>query len=75
MSPLGLLALASAGFVGTHFLMSHPLRAALVARFGPGGFALPDGFALAVGTSIWLAATWAHGACGFQRAGIFHFFT
>ena len=73
MSPLGLLALASAGFVGTHFLMSHPLRAALVpfAR----GFALPDGFALAVGTSIWLAATWAHGACGFQRAGIFHFFT
>ncbi|MEQ7872971.1 NnrU family protein [Sphingomonas sp. ASV193] len=38
------------------------------------GFALPDGFALVVGTILWLAITWAHGALGYQRAGIFHFF-
>ena len=29
---------ASALFVGSHFLMSHPLRAALIARVGNGGF-------------------------------------
>jgi uncharacterized membrane protein len=29
---------ATVAFVGTHFLMSHPLRAAMVARFGAGGF-------------------------------------
>jgi uncharacterized membrane protein len=38
MSGLGLSALASAVFVGTHFLMSHPLRAPLVARLGERGF-------------------------------------
>ena len=32
------LVLAMAVFVGTHFLMSHPLRAPLVARLGEGGF-------------------------------------
>lgn len=40
MSALGCLALASAAFVGSHFLLSHPLRAALVARLGEKGFAL-----------------------------------
>jgi len=34
------LALATFAFVGTHFLMSHPLRPALVARLGERGFAL-----------------------------------
>jgi uncharacterized membrane protein len=29
---------AAAAFVGTHFLLSHPLRAPLVARLGPNGF-------------------------------------
>ena len=29
---------ALAAFVGTHFLMSHPLRARIVARLGEGGF-------------------------------------
>ncbi len=29
---------ASAAFVGSHFLLSHPLRARLVAAVGPGGF-------------------------------------
>jgi uncharacterized membrane protein len=35
---MGALFLAAAAFVGTHFLMSHPLRAAMVARLGPAGF-------------------------------------
>ena len=39
MSGMGMLALASLAFVGTHFLMSHPLRAAMIARLGEGGFA------------------------------------
>jgi uncharacterized membrane protein len=34
-----MLVIASATFVGTHFLMSHPLRAALVAKLGEKGFA------------------------------------
>lgn len=32
------LTLALAAFVGTHFLLSHPLRAALVVKLGPTGF-------------------------------------
>jgi uncharacterized membrane protein len=32
------LALALAAFVGTHFAMSHPLRAPLVSRMGPAAF-------------------------------------
>jgi uncharacterized membrane protein len=38
VTPVVSLALATAAFVGTHLLMSHPLRAALVGRLGPGGF-------------------------------------
>lgn len=38
MTPLVSLALATTAFVGTHLLMSHPLRAGLVARFGALGF-------------------------------------
>lgn len=34
-----LLVVALVAFVGTHFLLSHPLRAPLVARLGAGGFA------------------------------------
>ncbi len=34
-----LLVVALIAFVGTHFLLSHPLRAPLVARLGAGGFA------------------------------------
>ncbi|QNN65687.1 NnrU family protein [Sphingomonas rhizophila] len=37
------------------------------------GFALPDAFALAGGTILWLVATWAHGALGYMPAGIFAF--
>ena len=39
MTGLGCLALASAGFVGTHFAMSHPLRAPMVRLLGERGFA------------------------------------
>ena len=40
MSPLGLLALSGAAFVGTHFAMSHPLRAPMVRSLGERGFTL-----------------------------------
>ncbi len=38
MSDLVLLTLATTAFVGTHLLLSHPLRAPVVSRFGAGGF-------------------------------------
>jgi uncharacterized membrane protein len=38
MDPLAQLAAASLAFVGTHFVLSHPLRAPLVARIGEKGF-------------------------------------
>lgn len=38
MTSLVSLGLATFAFVGTHLLMSHPLRAALVARLGESGF-------------------------------------
>ena len=38
MTDVTMVAAASVAFVGTHFLLSHPLRAPLVARIGEGGF-------------------------------------
>jgi uncharacterized membrane protein len=38
VSPMACLVLAAAAFVGTHFLLSHPLRAPLVRRLGEGPF-------------------------------------
>ena len=38
MTGIGMLALASAVFVGSHFLMSHPLRAGMVGALGEKGF-------------------------------------
>lgn len=38
MSPLVSLVLANFAFVGSHFALSHPLRAGLVARLGEKGF-------------------------------------
>jgi len=38
MEGFGELALASAGFAGSHFLMSHPLRAGMVKMLGNNGF-------------------------------------
>jgi uncharacterized membrane protein len=40
MSGVAGLLLATIAFVGTHFLMSHPLRLALVGALGEGGFRL-----------------------------------
>lgn len=38
MTPMACLALAAAAFVGTHFLLSHPLRSPLLGRLGERGF-------------------------------------
>ena len=38
MAGAGWVALAALAFVGTHFLLSHPLRQPLVAAFGEGAF-------------------------------------
>jgi uncharacterized membrane protein len=40
MTGTTMLIVASVAFVGTHFLMSHPLRAGMVARLGEAGFAI-----------------------------------
>src|SRR6185369_10678196 len=39
MTGLTMLVVASAAFAGTHFLMSHPLRGAMVGALGEKGFA------------------------------------
>jgi len=59
MSPLTQLMLATAAFVGTHFFLSHPLRAALVRRVGETGFL---GFyslvaTITLGWMVWTAWT------------------
>ena len=38
MGGIGWVVAAAVAFVGTHFLLSHPLRKPLVAAIGPGGF-------------------------------------
>jgi uncharacterized membrane protein len=38
LSPTAAIAATAVAFVGTHFLLSHPLRAASVRRFGENGF-------------------------------------
>ena len=45
---------AAVAFVGTHFLLSHPLRAALVARIGEAGFLGLYSLVAAI-TLVWLA--------------------
>ena len=54
MDPLTTLAVAAASFVGTHFLLSHPLRAPLVKAFKPGGFTIVYAL-VAFGTLGWMA--------------------
>lgn len=53
MDPLAELAAASLAFVGTHFALSHPLRAPLVARIGEKGF-LPLYSLVAFATLGWM---------------------
>lgn len=54
MTPLASLALASAAFVGSHFAMSHPLRAGMVARLGERGF-LAVYSLVSFATLIWMS--------------------
>jgi len=53
------LAVATAAFVGTHFLMSHPLRPTLVARLGERGFSAAYTI-VALATFAWII--FAYGA-------------
>lgn len=59
MTPLSQLMLATAAFVGSHFLLSHPLRAALVRRFGETGFLGLYSLvaAITLGWMVWTAWT------------------
>ena len=52
-----LLLVALTAFVGSHFLLSHPLRAPLVARLGNGGFVLVYSL-VAFATLGWAVAAW-----------------
>lgn len=53
MDPLISLALATVAFVGTHLILSHPLRAPLVGRLGERGFL--GAYALvALATLVWM---------------------
>jgi uncharacterized membrane protein len=57
MDKLTLLVAACAAFVGAHFVLSHPLRGALVGRLGDGGFkGLYSLVALAA--ILWLASAY-----------------
>src|SRR5688572_11372949 len=51
------LGLATLGFVGTHFAMSHPLRDRLVARLGERGF-LGVYSLVALGLLVWMVVAW-----------------
>lgn len=64
MSPMVCLALASAAFVGTHFLLSHPLRAPLVARIGELRF---RGVYSLVALVTFGLMIWAYGRIGDQQ--------
>jgi uncharacterized membrane protein len=57
------LALASAAFVGTHFLLSHPLRQPLAARMGVGPF---QGLYSLVALVTFGAMIWIYGRIGDQ---------
>lgn len=56
---MALLTLALILFVGSHFLLSHPLRAPLVRVVGEGGFAIVYSL-IAFGTLGWAVAEWRH---------------
>ena len=57
MSPLTSLSLACGSFVGTHLLMSHPLRAPLVRMLGPKGFQALY-ILISLGTFGWIIGAW-----------------
>ena len=53
------LVAASLSFVGSHFLMSHPLRAPLVSRFGSNGF-MAVYSAISLITFVWMIIAFGH---------------
>lgn len=55
MSPMAALVLASVAFVGTHFLLSHPLRRSLVGALGEAAFSglYSAVAALTLGLTVW----------------------
>lgn len=55
MTPFASLALASVAFVGSHFVLSHPLRSAVVRRLGERGF-LAVYSLVALATFGWMVA-------------------
>jgi uncharacterized membrane protein len=61
MTPVVSLALATLAFVGSHLAMSHPFRAALVARLGARGFLAFYSLVSAV-TLGWMVLTWRQAA-------------
>lgn len=61
MSPTVSLALATLAFVGTHLILSHPLRDALVARLGERAFAGLYS-AVAFAALAWMILAWRAGA-------------
>lgn len=61
MEPVVSLALATAAFVGSHLVMSHPLRPALVARLGERGF-LGVYSLIALATLVWIIVAWGDAA-------------
>ena len=60
MTPVVSLALATLAFVGTHLLMSHPLRPGLVARLGERGF-LGVYSLVSFATLGWMILAWRAG--------------
>ena len=61
---LGPIAGAAAAFVGTHFLLSHPLRKPIVDTVGSAAF-LGIYSAVAAATLGWLALAYSCRACGY----------
>ncbi|MEQ1725845.1 MAG: NnrU family protein [Sphingopyxis sp.] len=57
MSPIALLSLACAAFVGSHFALSHPLRSPLANMLGEGGFRVLYAL-IAFATFGWIIWTW-----------------
>ena len=81
MTGMTMLIVASVAFVGTHFLMSHPLRAGLVKSLGEAGFTISYTIVslLTFGWMIWAypdatvespAALWDAGQAGFIVATV-----
>ncbi|MCL6740426.1 NnrU family protein [Sphingomonas sp. RB56-2] len=81
MTALTMLVVASMAFVGTHFLMSHPLRAGMVKAMGEAGFTITYSIVsiLTLGWMIWAypkasaeapAPLWDAGEAGFIVATV-----